>query len=208
MSQTDPFPPAADRAAQPAPGLAPPPDASRRDLRERLLQTAGFLFYQHGYRATGIDRVLAEAGVAKATFYKHFPSKDVLIVAWLERVGATLQDAAPPADGPRPLTAWGESVIRRAARDWAMGCPFQVAAAEYSDPFHPVHAAAASVKKRLLADLTGRARAEGLEPPEPAAEAVWLLIEGILASVRLFGPRAPLAHAPAALRRLTGAGER
>ncbi|NDV01389.1 TetR/AcrR family transcriptional regulator [Pseudoroseicyclus tamaricis] len=174
-------------------------------VRERILTAAGFLFYQHGYRAVGIDRVVAEAGVAKATFYKCYGSKDALIVAWIERCAATLRDAASPADGPRPLTEWGLSAIRRAQRDWAMGCAFQTAAAEFSDPHHPVHAAAAHVKRRMIAGLATRAEAEGLDAPEAAAEAVFLFVEGVLASVRMFGARAPLAHAPAALCRLTGA---
>jgi AcrR family transcriptional regulator len=58
-----------------APGLSP--DA-------RILQTAHDLFYRDGIRATGIDRVIAESGVAKKTFYRYFPSKDDLIVAFLE----------------------------------------------------------------------------------------------------------------------------
>ena len=52
--------------------------------RERVLATALALFYRDGIRATGIDRVIAEAGVTKVTFYRHFPSKDALVVAFLE----------------------------------------------------------------------------------------------------------------------------
>ncbi|MGZ9810639.1 TetR/AcrR family transcriptional regulator [Pseudoroseicyclus sp. H15] len=178
---------------------------SAASQRERILCAAGFLFYQHGYRAVGIDRVIAEAGVAKATFYKHFSAKNALIIAWIERAEATLTEAAAPQDGPRPLTDWALSAIRRARRDWAMGCSFQTAAAEFSDPDHPAHAAAAAAKERLLASLNARARAEGLAEPEAAAEALFLIVEGALASVRMFGPRAPLAHASAAICRLTGA---
>jgi AcrR family transcriptional regulator len=64
------------------------PAASRsRDIsaRERILRTAYRLFYREGVRATGIDKVIAEAGVTKVTFYRHFPSKDDLIKAFLER---------------------------------------------------------------------------------------------------------------------------
>lgn len=53
--------------------------------RERILATAGHLFYEEGIRATGIDRVIAEASVTKVTFYRHFPSKNDLILAYLER---------------------------------------------------------------------------------------------------------------------------
>ncbi|MGL4609586.1 MAG: TetR/AcrR family transcriptional regulator, partial [Trueperaceae bacterium] len=53
--------------------------------REQILETATRLFYQQGFRAVGIDTIIAESGVAKMTLYKHFPSKDDLIVAYLER---------------------------------------------------------------------------------------------------------------------------
>lgn len=59
--------------------IAPTPSA-----RERILLTAHDLFYREGIRATGIDRVIAESGVAKVTFYRHFPSKNVLIREFLE----------------------------------------------------------------------------------------------------------------------------
>ena len=52
--------------------------------RRRLLDTATRLFYAEGIRAAGIDRIIAEAGVAKATFYNHFPSKDDLVLAYIE----------------------------------------------------------------------------------------------------------------------------
>ncbi len=57
--------------------------ASQR--REELVQTAVRLFRKNGYHATGIDRILAEAGVAKMTLYKHFRSKDELILGALRR---------------------------------------------------------------------------------------------------------------------------
>lgn len=53
--------------------------------RERVLSTAARLFYAHGVRATGIDRIIAEAGVAKMSFYRHFPSKSGLVQAFLDR---------------------------------------------------------------------------------------------------------------------------
>src|SRR5688500_17714868 len=60
------------------------PDAPRNG-RERLLATAIELFYRHGFGAVGVDRVIAEAGVTKTTFYKHFEGKDDLMVAAVKR---------------------------------------------------------------------------------------------------------------------------
>lgn len=61
------------------------PENSASPARERILRTAHDLFYREGVRATGVDRVIAEASVAKVTFYRHFPSKTDLIHAYLER---------------------------------------------------------------------------------------------------------------------------
>lgn len=55
------------------------------EARERLLETATRLFYAEGIHTVGIDRIIAEAGIAKATFYRHFKTKEDLVVAYLER---------------------------------------------------------------------------------------------------------------------------
>lgn len=57
---------------------------AKMPARQRVLLTASHLFYRNGIRATGVDRVIAESGVTKATFYRHFPSKNELVCAWLE----------------------------------------------------------------------------------------------------------------------------
>lgn len=57
---------------------------AEKPARERILLTAHDLFYRDGIRATGIDKVIAEAGVSKVTFYRHFPSKNDLIRSFLE----------------------------------------------------------------------------------------------------------------------------
>jgi len=172
--------------------------------RDRILETAGRLFYAEGYRAVGIDRVIAEAGVAKATFYNHFPSKDDLIVAWLGRAEAGMDAILPPEDAPRPLSDYLEAVIGLAERPACLGCTWQGTAAEFTDPAHPAHAEAVAAKRRVLETLARRARREGLAEPEAVAERLFLLIEGIWASVRMFGAAAPLGEAREAARRLTG----
>jgi AcrR family transcriptional regulator len=170
--------------------------------RERILNVAGPLFYREGYRAIGIDRVIAEADVAKATFYKHFPSKDDLIVAWIALAEDRSAKAMPPDDGPEPLTAYVTQMIALARQGGCMGCTYQGTASEFHDPAHPAHAAAMGVKTRVIDSLEARARAQGLTQPRQTAEAVFLFLEGVWASVRMFGPNAPLAHAETAIRRL------
>jgi AcrR family transcriptional regulator len=170
--------------------------------RDRILQVAGRLFYREGYRAIGIDRVIAEADVAKATFYKHFPSKDDLITAWIARAEDQSSQALPPEDGPEPLTAYALAMLAIARSGGCMGCTYQGTAAEFSNPAHPAHAAALGVKRRVLDVLETRARAQGITDAKATAEAVFLVLEGIWASVRMFGPDAPLAHAESALKKL------
>jgi AcrR family transcriptional regulator len=170
--------------------------------RDRILQVAGRLFYREGYRAVGIDRVIAEADVAKATFYKHFPSKDDLIVAWIAKAEDGSQSFLPPEDGPDPLTAYARAMLAIARTGGCMGCTYQGTAAEFHNPEHPAHAAGLGVKLRVLAALERRARNQGLADPRVTAEAVFLLLEGVWASVRMFGRDAPLGHAEAALEKL------
>lgn len=173
--------------------------------RDRILAAAGRLFYAEGYRAVGIDRVIAEAGVAKATFYSHFPAKDDLIVAWLRAAEAGMQAALPPEDAPRPLGDYVAAVIAMAARPACLGCTWQGTAAEFADPGHPAHAEAVEAKRRVIAGLARRAEAEGLAEPEAVAERLFLLFEGLWAAVRMFGPEAPIGQAGEAARRLIGA---
>jgi AcrR family transcriptional regulator len=170
--------------------------------RERILQVAGTLFYREGYRAIGIDRVIAEAEVAKATFYKHFPSKDDLIVAWIARAEEWSATTSPPEDAPDALTAFAGAMLDIAGRPGCLGCTYQSSAAEFGDPAHPAHKAAIGVKQRLLDSLERRARAEGLAAPRAKAERVFLFLEGVWASVRMFGAEAPLGDARAAIRDL------
>jgi AcrR family transcriptional regulator len=173
--------------------------------RERILQTAGRLFYNEGYRAVGIDRVIAEAEVAKASFYKHFPSKDELIVAWINQAEGMSRAILPPLDGPTPLFDYMDKMIDIATQSWCLGCTYQNSAAEFVDPAHPAHAAAIRVKKTVLADLEARAHSQQLHQPKVLAEQMFLLLEGVWASVRMLRAEAPLSHVKSAVRRLATA---
>ena len=96
--------------------------------RDRILDTAFRLFYARGIRAVGVDLIIAESGVAKATFYKHFPAKDDLVVAYLDRVdgiwSGQLRAAAETA-GPDPadqLVGLFDAHRTACPRDGYRGC--------------------------------------------------------------------------------------
>lgn len=117
--------------------------ASTSEPRERILDAASRLFTQQGISRTGVDTLIAEAGVAKATFYRHFPSKEQLVVAWLldprtrwfHRVRAIAESrAATPAERvPRLFEAAAEWLE---AGDYR-GCPYLNTAVELADPNRP-----------------------------------------------------------------------
>ena len=98
------------------------------DMKERILETADKLFYLQGIRAIGVDTIAAEIGISKRTLYNHFPSKDALITAYLERrfVQPRASDK-PPAE---QILATFDSLERRFAAKDFRGCPFVNAVAE------------------------------------------------------------------------------
>ncbi|MBC6463668.1 TetR/AcrR family transcriptional regulator [Actinomadura sp. HBU206391] len=111
--------------------------------RRRILRTAGLLFYAEGIRAVGIDRIIAEAGVAKATFYSHFPAKDDLVRVYLaeqsRRQRAAVHEVQASGIPPTEvLLAVFEAIGELGCGPGFRGCAFINAAVEYPDPGHPV----------------------------------------------------------------------
>src|SRR5271154_6940552 len=102
--------------------------AEKIDMKERILQTADRLFYLEGIRAIGVDTIAAAIGISKRTLYNHFPSKDALIAAYLERrFVKPLPSDKPPAE--QILGTFDALERRFAAKDFR-GCPFVNAVAE------------------------------------------------------------------------------
>jgi AcrR family transcriptional regulator len=154
------------------------------EKRQHIVETAYALFKRDGFHATGIDTIIAEAGVAKMTMYRHFPSKDVLIVEVLDwraqRFERQLDQLAEVGGSPEQKIArildWYGRWFR--SQDFH-GCLFAHAVAEYGDPAHPIFKAATSQKnslqrriRRILEEMLPRNRAESI------ATALIMLIEG------------------------------
>jgi AcrR family transcriptional regulator len=177
---------------------------SPQPARERILETAGELFYRDGFRAVGIDTIIARSGVAKMTLYYHFPSKDELIVAYLERSNerfwAWVDEAIGGVGAPRAkLVALFEAVARLAASPECFGCTFQGTAAEFPDPDHPGHHTAQRHKQMVLDRLADLAAHGGAHDPDELARELLLLMDGAFAATRMFGrsqsPAASVARA-------------
>jgi AcrR family transcriptional regulator len=175
----------------------------RPAAKERILEAATRLFLRDGFRAVGVDTIIAEAGVAKMTLYAHFPSKDELIVAYLERANEQfwewLDGAIAGVDDPRArLVAMFDAVGTLADSPRCLGCTFQGTAAEFPDPEHPGHRVALAHKQAVLARLRTLAREAGLRAPEALAEQLLLLMDGAWVAARMFGPGNPGAQVAAA----------
>ncbi|MEM7326147.1 MAG: TetR/AcrR family transcriptional regulator [Actinomycetota bacterium] len=169
------------------------PDAPRTGgARDRILDAAGGLFYEHGFAAVGIDRIIAEAGVAKASLYAHFGSKDDLVVAYLRRSDEAFWDwidGSVDADAD-PATALVEifaEIEKQATSPGCHGCTFQVTAAEFPDRTHPAHRAAADHKRSALQRFEELADAAGLRDPAVLAAHLVLVMDGAWAATRMFG---------------------
>ncbi len=161
-------------------------------MRERLLDAADRLFYQEGIRAVGVDRVLSEAGAAKASLYSHFGCKDELVAAYAERRNADTRAwiaafaaEVPPAE--RALRFF-DGVVEWAERENFRGCPMQHVVSELPDASHPARIIATSQRQWLLETITEWTRSAECEEPEQTAAALLVLFNGAIAASEQDGP--------------------
>ena len=184
--------------------------AARQPARERILGTAFRLFYAHGPRGVGVDTVIAESGVAKATLYKHFPHKDDLVLAYLDQVDQTwfgqLRAAARAAgDNPRDQLVGAFDALGSACRrDGYHGCAFINTAAE-SEPGTRLHARTVEHKHLIRLWLSDLARRAHAADPDQLGRQLTLLLDGGLAAGVLDADPATPAAAKAAARALVDA---
>jgi AcrR family transcriptional regulator len=180
------MPPLPGRLVRPAVEILGAPPKPRHG-RDRLLDTAIDLFYAQGFHSVGLDNILAEAGVTKTTFYKHFESKDDLVIAAIRRRDEWETKAWERAVNGR---AGGRERARFVALfdvfdDWFNdpgfgGCIFINAAAEFPDPRDPVHQVAAEYKRRSRDGWRDLARRCGAADPDTFADQYTALVEGTL----------------------------
>lgn len=167
---------------------------------EKLLRAARRLFYQRGFHAVGISEIIAEAGVARMTLYNNVSSKEALVeaviqaasdevMAWLES-GASSATGSAASSGLPPgqrLLALFDLYEAWFSQPEFQGCLFAKAAAEFPDPDHPVHRAAARHKRRLFEFLEDITTDAGAAQPAMLAEHMLLLLEGATALAQQTG---------------------
>ncbi len=180
--------------------------ASRK--RDHLVDTALELFYRDGFHATGVDKILETAGVARMTLYNHFKSKDELILAtvrrrdetfrnWfmraVERLGKTPRNRLPAIFDV--LDEW------MSGKDFS-GCMFINASAEFAQPDDPIHMAAGEHKKLMLKFIRELTAAAGAAEPGELADGLMLLMEGAIVMSYVAGDDKAAARAKTAAQTL------
>lgn len=166
--------------------------------RARLLDAAEELFYAEGIRAVGVERILAESGVGRASFYRHFASKDDLVVAVLQRRDeawrAWLAERVQ-ALGGAPLNVF-DALAERFVRADFRGCAFINTMAETADTGSCAYRVAAEHKERVtsyIADLLDRSGRH--EDVETVARRIVLLMDGAIVTALRERTPAPAAQA-------------
>jgi len=163
------------------------------EARQRILETADRLFYRDGIRAVGIDRIIAEANVAKMSLYKHFPSKDDLILAVLKyREEGVLEFFRSATDrhgkkAKTPLRAFFAALKEWFEAPGFRGCAFQNAAVELADPDHPGTEFVRGNKERFGEFLRGLVEEAVGKSAAKVAPAVALLVEGAIVTAVIQG---------------------
>lgn len=165
----------------------------KRSRRDDLIGAALGLFYKYGYNATGIERILATAGVAKPTLYRHFKSKDELILAalhrWDEDSRAWLRsEMEKRGRTPRErLLALYDVLGEWFATKGFQGCMFINAAVEFSEHENPIHKAAAAHKRSFAAYVRDLVAAAGAERPGDVTERLMIVMEGAIVTAHTTG---------------------
>src|SRR5215510_14225378 len=178
-----------------------PRSETRHDtMRERILDTADRLFYGQGIRAVGVDTIAAEIGISKRTLYNYFPSKDDLIVAYLQRrLRPVPMSDQPPAE---QILGNFERLERTFSAGVFRGCPFVNAVAEIKEASHAANKVAFAFKeqRRLwFRDLLTKLK---VKDPDTLALQLQILADGAIAAALVRGDPKVAVTAQAAARTL------
>jgi AcrR family transcriptional regulator len=191
------------RRASKGTGSIPDGPGTERSPRDRILDAAGDLFLFEGIPGSGVDALIERAGVAKATFYRHFSSKDDLIVAWLRSSDARWLDATVGM-----LESRKAAPLQRLIEFWAIvgqwerrhaypGCPFLNTLVDIRDPQHPALQEVHSFVGEVEGFFTHNARAAGIPDPEVVGYRLRMIAMGMFMAFALERAEGPEARARA-----------
>lgn len=167
--------------------ITTPKTTRSSEARERLIETADRLFYEAGIHSTGIDRVIAEANIAKATLYSNFSSKDELVLATLERRDRIFSDLLEERFSgedfsPREKIMKVMNIVtERMMSPVNRGCPLMNAATEYCDPAHPVREYVRNSRQNMFELFHSLATEANLRTPKLVAERLCQIVYGTVA---------------------------
>jgi AcrR family transcriptional regulator len=167
--------------------------------RERIIRTARELFRKHGIRGVGVDTIAEQAGTNKMTLYRHFGSKDDLIISCLRDVAGDADEiwadfeATYPNDPMAQLHAWVRVGAECAVGD-ARGCDMANAAVELAEGDHPARHVIEEFKTSQRDRLAKLCRDAGIVKADLLADTLSLLIEGARVSRQSVGAEGPCAH--------------
>ena len=173
------------------------------DARDRILQSASELFYRNGISASGVDTLIDRANVANATFYRHFPSKDDLVIAWLQGRSARWLDWVVPelerrTDSPlRKLVEFFEVLGDWLEQHEFIGCPYVNSLVEINDSIVPARREIESYVGEVEDHFGRTAEAAGLPDPAELARRMRYIAMGLFMAIRLERSRAPIDTARA-----------
>ena len=170
------------------------------DKRELLVNKAMELFARGGYTAVGIDRILAEAGVAKMTLYKYFPSKSDLILEVLTRRDDYFRTSLMAAADAKKTTLTKIQALFTWHDEWFNredfnGCMFINAAAEFHDRNSPIHQMAARHKELIVDYIEGILKADYGSRSRKLARQINLLLDGAIDAAHVIGDENAAANA-------------
>lgn len=171
----------------------PKPKMARKSVHDRILNTASSLFYQQGIRNVGIDKIIAESGVAKMSLYNHFKSKDALIEAWLRQEDQQWREWLKSAIEQRTSNPSKQLLaIFDALREWFegpdfRGCAFINASVELANPDHPGHRVALEHQQSIYRYILSLAQAADIVSPEQLARQLLLLVQGAIVVAMMEG---------------------
>ena len=180
-------------------------------VRDRIMQTAGELFYRFGIHAVGVDTIASEAGTNKMSFYRNFASKDDLVAEYLrgeEREALLWWDetlAAHAGDPRLQIESLFDVLVKNTCEHDSRGCALANAAVEITDPDHPAHPVVEKYKAEMRRRFHQLAHDMRAREPAELGDALMLLWEGAYLTRVTMGRHGPVQGAAKAARALIAA---